>query len=144
MSRSVSVYDIAQLIAGTSNAVMPLGSISTVTSESLVGNVLDGKRTFFNASDPRMSRDGYLSCASCHLDGGSDGQQDQRGDEAFGEIVEPFEEQLECRLLAPYSRPVAEIDSAQHRAQEKVKRYSSRYDHCQRSEPDKKPVLIAD
>jgi DNA-binding beta-propeller fold protein YncE len=35
-------------------------------------NVLEGKRVFYNASDVRMSRLGYISCAGCHLDGGSD------------------------------------------------------------------------
>ena len=35
--------------------------------------MLRGKRLFYNAADPRMSRDGYIACAGCHLDGGSDG-----------------------------------------------------------------------
>lgn len=33
-----------------------------------------GARVFFGAGDPRMSQDGYLSCASCHPDGGHDAQ----------------------------------------------------------------------
>jgi cytochrome c peroxidase len=36
--------------------------------------VLKGKQIFYNAADTRMSRDGYLSCASCHVDGEQDGQ----------------------------------------------------------------------
>ncbi len=33
-----------------------------------------GKQIFYDATDPRMNEDGYLSCASCHLDGGQDGR----------------------------------------------------------------------
>ena len=33
-----------------------------------------GALVFFGAGDRRMSQDGYLSCASCHPDGGHDGQ----------------------------------------------------------------------
>src|SRR6185436_18025715 len=36
--------------------------------------VLLGKKIFYNAADPRMSRDSYTSCASCHLDGDNDGR----------------------------------------------------------------------
>ncbi len=37
-------------------------------------DVLAGKRIFYNARDPRMSAEGYLCCATCHLDGGDDGR----------------------------------------------------------------------
>lgn len=33
-----------------------------------------GAQVFYGAGDRRMSQDGYLSCASCHPDGGHDGQ----------------------------------------------------------------------
>ena len=36
--------------------------------------LLSGKRLFHAAWDSRMSRDGYLSCGSCHPDGGHDGR----------------------------------------------------------------------
>jgi methionine-rich copper-binding protein CopC len=36
--------------------------------------VLQGKRLFYDARDPRLARDGYMSCASCHNDGGHDGR----------------------------------------------------------------------
>jgi DNA-binding beta-propeller fold protein YncE len=42
--------------------------------EALPPEVLLGKQLFHAAADPRMSRDGYLSCASCHLDGDHDGR----------------------------------------------------------------------
>jgi hypothetical protein len=48
--------------------------VSTVASEPLPPNVLLGKQIFYDARDPRISRDGYLSCAACHRDGGSDGR----------------------------------------------------------------------
>ncbi len=35
--------------------------------------VLAGKRLFHAAKDPRITRDGYLSCATCHLFGEQDG-----------------------------------------------------------------------
>ena len=43
------------------------------------GELLDpqvhlGKQIFQRSVDPRMSSGGYLSCASCHLDGGDDGR----------------------------------------------------------------------
>jgi YVTN family beta-propeller protein len=37
-------------------------------------DVLIGTRLFYSATDPRMSRDGWLSCANCHFDGMSDGR----------------------------------------------------------------------
>jgi len=43
-------------------------------SEVLSAEVLLGKQVFHSSWDSRMSRDGYLSCASCHLDGGQDGR----------------------------------------------------------------------
>jgi mono/diheme cytochrome c family protein len=36
--------------------------------------VLRGKQFFYDARDPRIARDAYISCASCHNDGGHDGR----------------------------------------------------------------------
>ncbi len=33
-----------------------------------------GKQLFYDARDTRLARDGYMSCASCHNDGGADGR----------------------------------------------------------------------
>ncbi len=74
LSRSVSVYDVDALVRGIRSSAPLLKEIRAVSQERLDARALAGKRLFYNASDPRMSRDGYLSCASCHLDGGSDGQ----------------------------------------------------------------------
>lgn len=74
LSRSIGYYDVADLVAGRSNAVVPLGEVVTVEREVLSEQVLAGKRIFYDAADLRMSRDGYISCASCHLDGDHDGR----------------------------------------------------------------------
>jgi len=74
MSRSVSVFDISNWISATSNTGTLVAEVSTVANELLSTNVLQGKQIFYNAADPRMSRQGYISCASCHLDGQHDGQ----------------------------------------------------------------------
>ena len=36
--------------------------------------VLKGKQFFYDARDTRLARDAYMSCASCHNDGGYDGR----------------------------------------------------------------------
>jgi YVTN family beta-propeller protein len=74
MSRTISVYDIRSLLIGQENSATEVKVIGTVAKENLSNQVLLGKKIFYNAADPRMSKDGYLSCASCHLDGGTDGR----------------------------------------------------------------------
>lgn len=74
LSRSVSYYDVAGLLRGTRNAAPELATITTVASEPLSPVVLAGKRIFHDAADHRMSRDSYLSCATCHFEGGHDGR----------------------------------------------------------------------
>ncbi len=74
MTRSVSAYNVANIVNGTSSAATLLGVVDAVTTEKLSAQVLLGKQIFYNAADERMSAEGYMSCASCHLDGGSDGR----------------------------------------------------------------------
>lgn len=69
LSRSVRVYDVSDL----SREPALSAEISTTAVEPLAPDVLEGKRVFYRSRDPRMSRTRYLSCASCHLDGESDG-----------------------------------------------------------------------
>lgn len=64
LSRSVTVLDLAGLEA---IADVP------VTSETLDPVVLRGKMLFNNAAQPRLSQFSWVSCASCHADGGNDG-----------------------------------------------------------------------
>jgi DNA-binding beta-propeller fold protein YncE len=73
LGRSVAAYDIAQVLSADSFAARPLGTVATVAVEPLPEPVLRGKRVFYNAADPRMSRNNYMACASCHADGGDDG-----------------------------------------------------------------------
>ena len=74
LSRTVTVHDVSGLVDQTLGSVSLLASIPTVEKERLPTNILKGKQIFYNANDKRMSRDGYISCASCHQDGGQDGQ----------------------------------------------------------------------
>lgn len=73
LGRSVAAYDIAAVLSGQSFAARPLARVAAVATEPLAEAVLRGKRLFYNAADRRMSRDNYMSCASCHADGGDDG-----------------------------------------------------------------------
>ena len=74
MSRSVTVFDATRLLTQGASELPVIAQVQTVGTEKLAPAVLQGKRIFYNAEDTRMSRDAYLSCASCHLDGDSDGQ----------------------------------------------------------------------
>ncbi len=74
MTRTVSVFDGAPVMNQALNQLPRLAQISTVAVEKLSAPVLKGKQIFYNAADPRMSLDSYISCASCHVDGDHDGQ----------------------------------------------------------------------
>ena len=71
MSRDVTVFDVSTV--GGTNVFPKLATVDTQAGEPLSAQVLQGKQIFYNAADPRMSMQGYTSCASCHLDGDSDG-----------------------------------------------------------------------
>jgi hypothetical protein len=78
------------LTATRSAAALALDAetVSAASGESLPPNVLLGKRLFYfagNAPDGQnaMSFEGYISCASCHIDGSHDGRSwdfTQRGE----------------------------------------------------------------
>ena len=75
MTRTVEVYNVSA-VGGTNN-FPKVQSISAQTSEALPTgtpkqDILAGKKIFYNSDDTKMSRDGYIACASCHLDGGAD------------------------------------------------------------------------
>ena len=73
MGRSLSVLE-TQALYTTGSINVPVSTVSMVASETLPEPVLRGKRLFYHAGDPRMSAEGYLSCATCHVDGGDDGR----------------------------------------------------------------------
>lgn len=72
LSRSLSVFDIRPLISGEGLAKL-IDHIPLVSQEPLSPAVLKGKQLFYNASSLKLNASGYMSCASCHLDGTHDG-----------------------------------------------------------------------
>ena len=73
LSRSLSTYDVAPVLAGGSGSTL-LGETPLLAAEPLAPEVLRGKRIFYDAVSTRLNLAGYMSCASCHLDGGQDGR----------------------------------------------------------------------
>ena len=74
MDRSLGVFDLTRLVNFGELVVTAQASVAAVTTEKLSAQVLAGKRLFYDARDPRLARDAYMSCASCHNDGGQDGR----------------------------------------------------------------------
>jgi YVTN family beta-propeller protein len=74
MDRTVGVYDASTLMAEGIANVPLVATMSAISSERLSAQVLQGKRLFYDAKDARLARDAYVSCASCHNDGGHDGR----------------------------------------------------------------------
>jgi len=74
MDRTVDVFDLAPLVVNGVTSVPRLATLQSVTSELLPPNVLLGKQLFYDARDPRLALDRYMSCAACHNDGGADGR----------------------------------------------------------------------
>lgn len=73
MDRSVSAFDLSQLQRRGQLPANPQ-QVASQLQERLSAAVFEGKRIFYNAGDRRMSQEGYISCASCHIDGSSDGR----------------------------------------------------------------------
>ncbi len=74
MDRSISVLDVAQLVNEGKRVITPVTTYNSVGTEKLTAQVLVGKKLFYDARDPRLAKDNYMSCASCHNDGGQDGR----------------------------------------------------------------------
>ena len=74
MERSVTVLDVSNLVNGLSETVSVVTTISAVANESLSPDVLRGKQLFYDAGDPRLALESYMSCASCHNEGTFDGR----------------------------------------------------------------------
>lgn len=73
MDRSITVLD-ADSFFQTGDSTMTTTTVGTVSNEQLDPEILLGKQIFYNASDERMSAEGYMTCATCHVDGGHDGR----------------------------------------------------------------------
>ena len=74
MGRSVTVRNAAPLLLQNQTSLPLVATTPAVDTELLSAPVLTGKQIFYNAADPRMSADSYISCATCHIDGGHDGR----------------------------------------------------------------------
>lgn len=74
LSRSVVVVDVSTVLASTEFSMEPIAEVLVSSQEKLSSEVLLGKQVFYDTSDLRMSKDGYMSCAVCHIDGFEDGQ----------------------------------------------------------------------
>ncbi len=74
MGRSIAVFDIASILDSSDIKSKHVADISVVATEKLAPDVLLGKQVFSNSADARMTIQGYLTCITCHLDGGDDGQ----------------------------------------------------------------------
>jgi YVTN family beta-propeller protein len=74
LDRSVSVYDLRPLVTRGEKLLPQSATLDSVAAEALSAQVLLGKKLFYDARDTRLARDAYMSCASCHNDGGHDGR----------------------------------------------------------------------
>jgi YVTN family beta-propeller protein len=74
LDRTVGVYDLSELLTEGIANVPRLTTKTSHDGEKLSAEVLQGKRLFYDALDTRLARDAYMSCASCHNDGGQDGR----------------------------------------------------------------------
>ncbi|MES2657948.1 MAG: discoidin domain-containing protein [Verrucomicrobiota bacterium] len=74
MDRSVTVFRSTVACGAVCGTAPQIAKIPTVSTEALAPAVLRGKQIFYDTTDPRLAQEGYMSCASCHLDGGHDGR----------------------------------------------------------------------
>ncbi len=74
MDRSVDVFNLSLLVVSGTASVPHIATLQSVTTDALPADVLLGKRLFYDARDPRLALDRYMSCAACHNDGGQDGR----------------------------------------------------------------------
>lgn len=74
LDRTLSVYDVEGLLAGTDGTANHLADVPTVAVEPLSPELLLGKQLFHDAQNRLLSQDGYISCATCHFDGAEDGR----------------------------------------------------------------------
>jgi YVTN family beta-propeller protein len=74
MDRTVGIYDVSALTQSNVMNIVPVVDVPTTSTETLSANVFIGKQLFYDARDTRLAADSYMSCASCHNDGGADGR----------------------------------------------------------------------
>lgn len=69
-TRTLGIYDRTRI--GPTGGLLSLKTVSLVSQDRLAPRQLKGLQLFYNSADPRITKSGYISCAICHLDGGSD------------------------------------------------------------------------
>uniref|UniRef100_UPI0037844BBC PA14 domain-containing protein n=1 Tax=Prosthecobacter sp. TaxID=1965333 RepID=UPI0037844BBC len=74
MDRSISVHDVRGILSGGTAAPVTLATLNAITTEKLTAQVLQGKKLFYDAKDARLALQEYMSCATCHNEGGQDGR----------------------------------------------------------------------
>lgn len=74
MDRTVTIHDVSALANGATVAPPAPVTLNCVTTEKLSSTVLIGKQFFYDTRDTRVAFQQYISCASCHNDGGQDGR----------------------------------------------------------------------
>lgn len=74
MSRSITAFDMSPAFDRNIFNYEQLGEYPTVSNELMPAQILKGKQLFYMSSDPRMSAESYISCATCHVDGAHDGR----------------------------------------------------------------------
>lgn len=75
MDRSMTIVDVDALVQGGAMATTStVAVVGTAAGESLSPTVLNGKQLFYDAADDRLAAFDYMSCASCHKEGGQDGR----------------------------------------------------------------------
>ena len=88
MGRSVTVLETEALFERGDRTVAA-STVETVADEPLPLQVAHGKRLFYHAADTRISAEGYLSCGSCHVDGGTTAASSTSPDAARGCATPP-------------------------------------------------------
>jgi len=74
MDRTITVHDVSGITQGGNIAPATTATLNAVTTEKLTAQVLKGKQLFYDAQDPRLALQQYISCAVCHNDAGHDGR----------------------------------------------------------------------
>lgn len=75
MTRSVSFINLEPLLTGSPASITVSAQKPAFSSpDKLPAQILQGKQIFYDARDPRLARDRYMSCAVCHNDGYGDGR----------------------------------------------------------------------
>ena len=74
MDRTITVHNAGEIIDGRTTQPTLIATLNCITTERLDATVLLGKKHFYDAADSRIAFQQYISCASCHNDGGEDGR----------------------------------------------------------------------